>query len=75
MHVNTQMIKFLFLCISLCDLLEMISSFKNSTSTCFKHEKSVTQSCPTFCDPVDYTVHGILQSRILEWVADRKSVV
>ena len=22
-----------------------------------------------FCDPMDYTVHGILQSRILEWVA------
>ena len=27
------------------------------------------QSCPTLCDPVDYTVHGILQARILEWVA------
>ena len=25
--------------------------------------------CPTLCDPVDYTVHGILQNRILEWVA------
>ena len=29
----------------------------------------VTQSCPTLCDPVDYTVHGILQARILERVA------
>ena len=29
----------------------------------------VTQSCLTFCDPMDYTVHGILQARILEWVA------
>ena len=29
----------------------------------------VTQSCPTHCDPMDYTVHGILQVRILEWVA------
>ena len=28
----------------------------------------VTQSCLTLCDPVDYTVHGILQARILEWV-------
>ena len=28
----------------------------------------VTQSCPTFCDPMDYTVRGILQARILEWV-------
>ena len=29
----------------------------------------IAQSCPTLCDPVDYTVHGILQARILEWVA------
>ena len=29
----------------------------------------VTQSCLTLCDPIDYTVHGILQARILEWVA------
>ena len=29
----------------------------------------VTQSCPTLCNPMDYRVHGILQTRILEWVA------
>ena len=29
----------------------------------------VTQSCPTFCNPVDYVVHGILQARIPKWVA------
>ena len=29
----------------------------------------VTQSCQTLCDPMDYTVHGIPQARILEWVA------
>ena len=34
----------------------------------------VTQSCPTLCDPMDYSppgssVHGISQARILEWVA------
>ena len=29
----------------------------------------VAQSCPTLCDPLDYKVHGILQARILEWVA------
>jgi len=29
----------------------------------------VAQSCPTLCDLVDYTVHGILQARILERVA------
>ena len=32
-------------------------------------EVKVTQSCPTLCDPTDYIVHGILQARILEWVA------
>ena len=29
----------------------------------------VEQSCLTLCDPRDYTVHGILQAAILEWVA------
>ena len=29
----------------------------------------VTQSCLSLCNPMDYTVHGILHARILEWVA------
>ena len=29
----------------------------------------VVQVCPTLGDPMDYTVHGILQASILEWVA------
>ena len=29
----------------------------------------VAQPYSTLCDPTDYTVHGILQARILEWVA------
>ena len=29
----------------------------------------VTQSCLTLCDPMDYTVYGIFQARVLEWVA------
>ena len=28
----------------------------------------VVQSCLTLCDPRDYTVHRILQARLLEWV-------
>ena len=32
-------------------------------------EGKVTQSCLTLCDPMDYTVHGILQARIRAWVA------
>ena len=27
----------------------------------------VAQSCPTLCDLMNYTVHAILQARILEW--------
>ena len=29
-------------------------------------EVKVAQLCPTLCDPMDYTVHGILQARVLE---------
>ena len=37
-------------------------------------EGEVAQSCPTLCDPVDcnlldFSVRGILQARILEWIA------
>ena len=37
-------------------------------------ESEVAQLCPTLCDPVDCSptgssVHGILQARIMEWVA------
>ena len=50
-------------------------------SNCFQRsnfmalcESEAAQSCPTLCDPVDCSppgcsVHGILQARILEWVA------
>ena len=29
----------------------------------------VAQPCPTLYNPMDYTAHGILQARILEWVS------
>ena len=29
----------------------------------------VAQLCPTLWDPMNYRVHGLLQARILEWVA------
>ena len=34
-----------------------------------KRKVKVAQSFPTLCDPMDYTVHRILQAKILEWVA------
>ena len=35
----------------------------------YKVKVKVIQSCLTLCDPMEYTAHGILQARILEWVA------
>ena len=32
-------------------------------------EVKVAQSCLTLCNPMDYTVHGILQARMLGWIA------
>ena len=37
--------------------------------TWLKMKVKVTQSGLTLCDSIHYTVHGILQARILEWVA------
>ena len=31
--------------------------------------QSESESCSILCNPMDYTVHRILQARILEWVA------
>ena len=35
----------------------------------FRDWVKVAQLCLTVCDPMDYTVHGILQARKLEWIA------
>ena len=35
----------------------------------WKVKGKVAQLSPTLSNPMDYTVHGILQARILEWVA------
>ena len=43
----------------------LLASFK---IFCWWKWKSLSH-IPTLCDPMDYTVHGILQVRILEWVA------
>ena len=58
----------------------ILVSKKGSTKECANHQTitfifhdskvkvKVTQSCPTLCDSMSYTVHEILQARILEWV-------
>ena len=54
----------------------MSTFYRNSIFLCYEEMKVtvlVTQSCPTLCDldcsPPGSSVHGILQARILEWVA------
>ena len=47
---------------------------KGNAKECSKQSKALAQSCPTFCNPVDCSlpgssIHGILQARILQWVA------
>ena len=49
---------------SLSKLQEMVKG--NEAWCAAVHEVKATQSGPTLCDPMDYTVHAILQARILE---------
>ena len=44
-------------------------SLSNSTTVFIKSEVKVAQLCLILRDPMDYTVHEILQARMLEWVA------
>ena len=46
----------------------------NKSPKCSESESESAQSCPTLCDPMDCSLpgsslHGILQARVLEWVA------
>ena len=50
------------------------SQHKQLTTVLKVKKGSVAQSCPTLCDPMDcsppgFSVYGILQARLLEWVA------
>ena len=59
---------------SLLDLFSFIIIFKITLPDLNGENVSVAQSCLTLCDPMDRSspgssVHGMLQARILEWVA------
>ena len=51
------------------DETSMIAVLASHLYSQWKVKVKVTQLCPTLCDPMVYTVHGILQAIILEWVA------
>ena len=50
-----------------CPFQARVANFPVSFAVAF--QVKATQSCPTLCDPMDYTVLEILQDRILEWLA------
>ena len=60
--------KLISLCVTTGDVNQWQKMVTNICVWDWKKVK-VAQSCPTLCNPMDYTVHGILQARILEWVA------
>ena len=45
-----------------------INKKEKNTDTYNNMKVKVTELYPTLCDPMDYTVHGILQAKIPEWV-------
>ena len=54
--------------VSLDPYLSMSSSGKMvMVFNCGKMHMKVAQSCLVLCNPVDYTVRGILQARTLDW--------
>ena len=63
----TQMHQFPLSVLNLWIILNCLQSWELGSHNKRKKVK-VTQLCPTLCNPMDWTVHGILQARILEWV-------
>ena len=55
--------------ISCCEFTGFLFFFVPFFVFFFPLKVKVAQSCLILCDPMDCTVHGILQARILEWVA------
>ena len=49
--------------------LKTLVPWKKNYDKASERETEVSQLCLTLCNPMDYTVRGILQARILEWVA------
>ena len=49
--------------------LQRLSSSSSRFIYLYTLKVKVAQLCPILCNPMHYTVHGILQTRILEWVA------
>ena len=51
-----------------CCFLTCIQVSQEAGQVLLLNVKVKVAQCPTLCNPMDYTVHGIPQVRILEWV-------
>ena len=64
---------YIYLCVYFFRFFSLINYYETLSIVLlysrWKVKVKVTQSCPTLCDSMVYTVHGILQAIILEWVA------
>ena len=63
-----------FIGLKVSDMTELTLHAHRHPGRDIKCEVKVTQLCPTLCDPINcsppgFSVHGIIQARILEWVA------
>ena len=58
-------------CLNIRDVCDRLLwfSFPSCQTLIMKVKVKVAQSCRTLCDSTEYTGHGILKARILEWVA------
>ena len=57
-----------------CDWLDRFFFHSQETRFVSQYSSEVTLSCPTLCNPMDwslpgFSIHGIFQARVLEWVA------
>ena len=59
----------MWICVIFMCIMQIISQMNTLFPSGMKVKVKVVQLCPALCDPMDYIVHGILQFRILEWVA------
>ena len=52
-----------------CGWMVVMAAQQCECSNATKENESESRSVVSLCDPMEYTVHRILQARILEWVA------
>ena len=56
-----------FFPLGFCQAKDKLSHLKKAKKLKICIKGKVAQSCLTLCNPMDYTVNGILQARRLEW--------